>query len=179
MNIKSILCVIVAVVCFTVAPLSTQAADCGCHSTALKAPTPAQFAQTVATIDMLEVRLGQIALTNSSTPNVKKFGQRMITDHTKINKNLTAVAASQHIPLPTKLDAKHQAMVTKLSALKGAAFDNAYIPAMIAGHTQALAMFKNESATCTNPALKKFAKQTTPIIALHLRLAQIVQDSLK
>ncbi|MEO6847817.1 MAG: DUF4142 domain-containing protein [Chthoniobacterales bacterium] len=177
MNTKFLLPVVALLACLTVTPAhATSKASCCSAPTTM---TPTQFAQTVATIDMLEIKLGQVAQTNSNSAAVKKFGQRMIIDHTNINKNLTSVTASQHITIPTKLDAKHQAIVKKLSGLKGSAFNNAYIPAMVTGHTQALAMFKNQSTTCANAALKKFARQTTPIIALHLKLAKAVHAGLK
>jgi putative membrane protein len=137
------------------------------------------FACTVATIDMLEIQLGKVAQSNSCNPAVKKFGSYMIKSHTAINKDLTAVAAKQGIPLPTKLDPKHQAIVTKLSALKGPCFDKTYIPAMVAGHTKALAMFQAVSAGCTDPAMKKFAQRTTPIIAKHLCCAKKVWAGLQ
>lgn len=136
--------------------------------------TVGAFAKTAATVDMLEIQLGQVARQNSSNPAVQKFGKYMIKSHTAINKNLTAVAAKQGIPLPTKLDPKHQAIVTKLSALKGAGFDHAYIPAMVAGHTKVLAMVQAVAAECQDPAMKKFAQKTAPIIAKHLACAKKV-----
>ncbi len=139
------------------------------------AMTTTQFATTVATVDMLEIKLGQVAQTNASFPAVKKFGAYMVKSHTAINADLAKVAASEKIALPTKLDAKHAAILKKLSALKGTAFDKAYIPAMVAGHTKVLAMMKAYCTTCKDPAFCKFAKKTTPIIAAHLKAAQKVQ----
>lgn len=146
-----------------------------CAAKASPAMTTAQFATTVATVDMLEIKLGQVAQTNASLPAVKKFGAYMVKSHTAINADLAKVAAAEKIALPTKLDAKHAAILKKLSALKGPAFDKAYIPAMVAGHTKVLAMMKAYCTTCKDPAFCKFAKKTTPIIAAHLKAAQKVQ----
>lgn len=141
--------------------------------------TPAQFAQTVATVDMLEIKLGEVAQTNANLPAVKSFGAYMVKSHTAIGRSLSKVAAAENIALPTALDKKHQAILNKLSALKGTAFDKAYIPAMVEGHTKVLAMFQSFDQCCKDPEFKKFADKTTPIIAAHLKNAKKVQMDLQ
>jgi len=144
-----------------------------------KCLSAAQFADTVATVNMLEIALGKVAQTNASLPSVKKFGLHMVEGHTKLQADLVKVAAAEKITLPTKLDAKHQAILKKLSAIKGPAFDKAYIPAMVEGHTKVLAMFKNVAASCTDPAVKAYAKKNTKAIAGHLKMAEKVQAEMK
>jgi putative membrane protein len=144
-----------------------------------KCPTPAQFADTVATVNTLEIALGKVAQTNASLPSVKKFGLHMVESHTELQAGLVKLAAAEKITLPTKLDAKHQAILKKLSALKGPAFDKTYIPAMVEGHTKVLAMFKNVAASCTDPAVKAYAKKNTKVIADHLKMAKKVQAEMK
>lgn len=138
-----------------------------------------KFADTVATVDMLEIKLGEVAQTNASLPSVKKLGAHMVESHTQIQSALAKIAAEEKIALPTKLDSKHQAILKKLSALKGADFDKTYIPAMVEGHTKVLAMFQNFSKNCADPAFKKFATKTTPIIAGHLKMAKKVQAQMQ
>jgi putative membrane protein len=43
----------------------------------------------------------------------------MVKDHTAINGDLKALAAQKGVTLPDSLDAKHQGMVDKMSALTG------------------------------------------------------------
>jgi predicted outer membrane protein len=42
----------------------------------------------------------------------------------------------KNVTLPTELDAKHKAMQDKLSKMKGAAFDRAYMAHMVTAHQQ-------------------------------------------
>jgi putative membrane protein len=142
-------------------------------------PSPAAFVKIVANTDLLEIQLGKVAQKNSTNSAVKMFGNCMIEGHTKINQDLSTVAASQGIPIPTALNVKGRAVVAKLSSLQGAAFDEAYIPAMVTGHTGAVTLFKAESAECSNAAVKAFAQRTTPIIEDHLAMAKKVQAALK
>ena len=71
----------------------------------------------------MEVELGKAAVKNASSDKVKQFGQRMIDDHTKAADELKSVASENNITLPTELDAKHKAMVDKMSAMTATQFD--------------------------------------------------------
>ncbi|MGH8048312.1 MAG: DUF4142 domain-containing protein [Chthoniobacterales bacterium] len=141
--------------------------------------TPVQFADKVAQVDLLEIALGKVAQSNSTNEDVKKFGAFMVKSHTQINAMLTKRAAAQKITIPADLDADSKATLEKLSALKGVEFDKAYIPAMVQGHTEVLAMLKEYAATTADASFKKFAGRITPIIAEHLEHAKMVQAELQ
>src|ERR1700690_1433893 len=70
---------------------------------------------------MTEVKLGELASPSGARDDVKSFGQMMVKDHTAINDDLKAFAAQKGVTLPDSLNAKHQAMVDKLTALTGSA----------------------------------------------------------
>jgi putative membrane protein len=140
----------------------------------------ANAAMTISTADqgfilaaaqggMTEVELGQLAATNGIRDDVKEFGQMMVKDHTAINDDLKALAAQKGVTLPDSLDAKHQAMVDKLTALTGSEFDNAYITAMIKGHKKDAKAFKAESATTQDADIKSFLDKSIPIVEAHLQ----------
>src|ERR1017187_6025722 len=76
---------------------------------------------------MTEVKLGELAAQKGTRADVKEYGQMMVKDHTAINDDMKALAAQKGVTLPDSLDAKHQKMVDKMSALTGAEFDDAYI----------------------------------------------------
>jgi putative membrane protein len=140
----------------------------------------ANAAMTISTADqgfilaaaqggMTEVELGQLAATNGIRDDVKEFGQMMVKDHTAINDDLKALAAQKGVTLPDSLDAKHQAMVDKLTALTGSEFDNAYITAMIKGHKKDAKAFKAESAATQDADIKSFLDKSIPIVEAHLQ----------
>ena len=49
----------------------------------------AKFLKEAISGGMLEVKLGELARDKGMDPDVKKFGERMVTDHSKANKELT------------------------------------------------------------------------------------------
>src|SRR3954453_6181141 len=69
-----------------------------------------KFMDTAAQGGMAEVELGQLAQQNAQSQQVKDFGQRMVTDHSKANDQLKQLAAQKGVSLPTSLDSKDQAM---------------------------------------------------------------------
>ena len=123
---------------------------------------------------MAEVELGQMAQQKASNPDVKKFGERMVADHTKANEQLKAVAEAEHIELPQKLDAKDQATKDRLDKLSGEQFDKAYMKDMVKDHKADVAEFQRESKMAKNPELKNFATQTLPVLQSHLRDAESI-----
>jgi putative membrane protein len=87
---------------------------------------------------MAEVELGKLAADHGLSADVKKFGQMMVTDHTKGNDELKQVASRFNIAPPPGMDDKHRDLYEKLSKLQGNDFDKQYMDAMVDGHEHAV-----------------------------------------
>jgi len=98
-----------------------------------------------------------------------------VTDHTKANTELMALATSKGLTLPDKLDAANQAKADKLSKLEGEAFDKAYIAEMVAAHKKAVSLFEGASKSLKDDELKGFAEKTLPTLKMHLEHVQGVK----
>jgi len=131
-----------------------------------------QFIKNAAAGGMAEVELGQLATEKASNDGVKKFGQRIVDDHSKANDQLKQVAANEGVTLPQHLDAKDKALKARLSKLSGASFDKAYMAAMVKDHTKDVADFRQESENGRDPEVKHFAKETLPTLESHLTEAK-------
>jgi putative membrane protein len=142
------------------------------QAVAAMSATDRTFAQKAAAGGLAEVALGQLALQNGSSQQVKDFGQRMVTDRGQANQELQRIAQSENLALPTSLDSKEQALQKRLSSLKGPAFDAAYTQNMVKDHEQDVAEFKREAQSGQDPALKAFAQKAVPILQQHLQMAQ-------
>lgn len=130
------------------------------------------FVKAAARGGLAEVELGQLAEQKGASEDVKKFGQRMVTDHTKANDQLKEVAEKEHIDLPTELDAKDRATKAQLEKLSGEQFDHAYMRDMVKDHRADVAEFERESKYAKDPAVKSFAEQTLPTLREHLKAAE-------
>jgi putative membrane protein len=143
-------------------------------STANLSVADKKFVKEAAQGGMAEVELGQLAVQKASSDDVKKFGQRMIDDHSKANDKLKQVAANQGITLPSSLSAKDEATKARLSKLSGEQFDKAYMRDMLKDHKADIAAFKTESSSGQDAAVKNFASQTLPTLEDHLKDAESI-----
>jgi putative membrane protein len=130
------------------------------------------FVRSASQGGMAEVELGKLAVATSANPGVKQFGQLMVDDHGKANDALKALALSKHITLPVGIDAKDRLLRRRLSKLSGAAFDGAYMQAMLADHRKDVAEFQRVSSDGVDADIKAFASRTLPTLENHLKLAQ-------
>ena len=115
------------------------------------------FMMSAAQAGMVEVKLGEIAAKKATKPDIKEFGAMMVTDHSKANTELKAIAAKNGVTLPSKLDAAHQEEVDKISKLSGEQFDKTYVSEMVKGHEKVAAEFEKASKTARR-LIRKNAK---------------------
>jgi putative membrane protein len=125
------------------------------------------FMQNAAKGGMMEVQMGKLASQNAQNADVKKFGNRMVTDHSKANSELTALAKEEGVALPgAKAPGKWKS-------------DKDYINMMVKDHEEDLAEFQKEAKSGTDPDLKKFADKYSKVVSAHLKMAQETQSKLK
>jgi putative membrane protein len=137
------------------------------------------FVEKLAQGGMTEVKLGQLASDKGSSSEVKDFGSKMVSDHTKANDELKSLASSKGIEIPDALDAKHQAMVDKFSALSGAEFDKEYVPAMVKAHKMTDGLLEKEAKSGQDADLKAFASKTDETVKMHLSMIEDIQGKMK
>ena len=150
---------------------TTDAKQAGKTATAVAAADQ-HFVTDVAMDGMAEVELGQLAQQKAESSDVKRFAQRMVDDHGKANDELKSLASSKNITLPTAIDAKHKATHDRLAKLSGAAFDRAYMQAMVTDHLNAVKAFRTHSTTSKDADIRAFAAKTLPTLEDHLKEAQ-------
>jgi putative membrane protein len=161
------------------APSNSSTASGASETTAAAAPSAAdtKFIKEAAAGGMAEVALGQLAVEKASSADVKKFGQRMVDDHSKANDELKQLASQKNVTLPQDLNAKDKAAKAKLEKLSGEQFDRAYMKDTVKDHTKDVSDFKRESMSAQDPDVKKFAAQTLPTLEDHLKQATSIAPS--
>jgi putative membrane protein len=92
------------------------------------------FVQDVSRANAAEINLSRLALEHSSSPDVKKFAQMMVDDHTGAATKLSSVASQNAIDAPAIPDDDHVSLREKLVSRQGLDFDRDYIDAMIDDH---------------------------------------------
>jgi len=127
----------------------------------------------MAQANMAEVAAGKMALEKSQNADVKKFAQTMIDDHTKALNDVTELAKTKEVTLPSEPDAAHKAMAARLSKLSGDAFDKAYMKeAGVSDHTKVHAKLQKDQTAAKDPDVKALAAKMLPTVDAHLQTAK-------
>jgi len=131
-----------------------------------------KFAPTAAQGGMAEVEMGKLAAARGSDSKVKEFGQRMVSDHSRANAELKAIAAKNNIQLPVDLTSEQKSEMGKLSKLNGADFDKEYMSAMVKDHEADVKEFQTQANEGNVADIKAFAAKTLPTLQGHLEMAR-------
>jgi putative membrane protein len=146
--------------------------------------TDAQIAAIVVTANQVDIDAGKLAASKTNTAEVKKFGQQMITDHTAVNKQATALVTKLKVtpednPTSQNLKAGGDKNIANLKDLKGAAFDKAYIDNEVAYHQAVIdAIDKTLIPSAQNAELKALLVKVRPAFVAHMEHAKMIQSSL-
>ncbi|MGH9941662.1 MAG: DUF4142 domain-containing protein [Pyrinomonadaceae bacterium] len=136
-----------------------------------------EFMAEAAEGGMLEVELGRLAAQKAQSPEVKRFGQQMVDDHTKAGAELKQLAAAKGVTLPAAMNEDQRETVGDLSKLSGKEFDKDYVEEMVDDHEKDVSAF--ESAARSNDAeLKAFAAKTLPTLQGHLKMIREIKDQM-
>lgn len=135
----------------------------------------AQFLVNASEISMEEITLGQLAQQKGSSNHVKELGKMMEESHTKSLAQLTALAQTKSISLPTSETENSKEVYKKLSGKSGNDFGKEYSSMMVNGHKKAIELFEKASTECSDPDIKAWAAATLPILRTHLDQAMICQ----
>jgi putative membrane protein len=144
----------------------------------------AQIASIVVTANQVDIDAGKLAQTTSTNPEVKKFAERMITDHTGVNKSAVDLVTRlkvtpQDNPTSQSLKSGGDSNVASLKTLKGTAFDKAYIDHEVTYHQQVLdAVDKTLIPNAKNEELKALLVKVRPAFVAHLEHAKMIQSSM-
>ena len=136
-----------------------------------------EFAKEAADAGMMEVKLGELAQSKGQSQEIKTLGQHMVTDHTKANEELKALAMKKNIVLPNAMSKDAQKSYDELSGKNGAEFDKAYAKMMVKDHEKVIAKFKKESEKGEDPDLKSWATKTLPTLEHHLEMSKKAHEN--
>ena len=137
------------------------------------------FFDNAAQSGLLEVRLGQMVAAKGSSDDVKRFAQRMVDDHTKVNQQLAQIGQKDGLSMPQSLDKKHQDELDKMSQYGGTKLDQEYMSRMVSEHKDDVKAFEKQSKDGKDPSLKQLAASTLPTLNEHLAQAKQIDDRIK
>jgi putative membrane protein len=148
-------------------------------------PNDAQIAGIVVTANTVDIDAGKLAEKKSNNKEVKAFAKQMVTDHTGVNKQATALVKKLKVKPEDSDTAKSLKKggddnLKKLKGLKGKDFDKAYIDNEVTYHQAVIdALDKTLIPSAQNAELKETLVKVRPAFVAHLEHAKQIQQSMK
>ena len=144
------------------------------------AATSNDFVDNAAAGGIAEIETSRLVLEKSSSADIKAFANMMITDHSKANDELAALARKNDIEVPDTTTLVKQAK-EKILEVRDESFDTAYANNQVKAHEETIELFKKEANTVTDDKvkgateLKAFAQKMLPALEKHLAEAKKLQ----
>ena len=143
-----------------------------------------EVAHVAVTANSIDIELAKLAQSRTSNREVKGFASTMITDHSAVNAQASALATKLGVTpkdnevSQSLLKGAAEARAT-IEPLKGRAFDRAYIDREVGYHQAVLdALDQVLIPTASNAELKQLLVDVRPAFATHLEHAKKLQSML-
>lgn len=136
----------------------------------------ALFAAAAADSGLAELTLSQLGAQRATDPELKRFSQQMIDEHTRMNNELRAICAQKGMRIPEMVDVRAQFCAQSLAGLSGEEFDKCYAKAQLVAHMDAVAAFEAEAERGLDPNIKALAARALPKIKAHLEQIEPIAE---
>lgn len=153
----------------TVAAASFAVGICGTSFAQDTKSADKSFIKDATEGSQAEINYAKLALEKSKDPNVRKFAEKMITDHSKLIEDMRPFAAKYDVKAsgaPVMDHAKYEELKMK----SGISFDRAYVEAMVKDHNNDLQAFIKEMNSTSDPALKATVAKGEKVVYEHTQM---------
>lgn len=134
----------------------------------LSAQDQAWMAQNAQT-NMAEIASGQLAAQKGTTEAIRSTGQHLMMDHQQVLNQLTALAQSKNVTLPSAPNQAQQQEAQQLRSSSGTTFDTTYVQKEIQGHQLSISQTQQELRAGSDPQVKQLANAYLPKAEDHLQ----------
>jgi putative membrane protein len=116
-----------------------------------------------------EINFAKLALEKSKDPNVRKFAEKMIKDHTKLIEDMRPFARKYDVSAPGAPVMDHVSY-EDLKMKSGTDFDRAYVEDMVKDHHNDLKAFLEEEQKTADPELKATVEKGEKVVLDHTQM---------
>ncbi|WP_348822354.1 DUF4142 domain-containing protein [Flavobacterium aestuarii] len=135
------------------------------------------FLTEAASINLMEVEVGKLALQKSLRKDIKDYAQMLIDDHTRSLDELQMLASQNTITLPAAISDVDREKYNELNK-SGNEFDKKFIDMMVEGHEKAVDKMTQISQKATNEDFKLWASRQTSAFLNHFEEAKKLKEKI-
>lgn len=132
----------------------------------------AQLMTDIAQANLAEIATARLAMTKAESPDVRRFGQHMIDEHSKMLDEGGRLAKAKGMSVPKEPDAKHRAAAKKLEQASGGEFDRAYMAQMVKDHDETMKLLERTVSEAKDAEVQGLAQKAIPHVRQHLDMAR-------
>lgn len=137
-----------------------------------------RFTTGAAKAGILELKLGELAIQNGASAEIRMLGERIVDHHNKTYKELKKLADQRGIFLVAGMNEKQQKQFRKISEKKGKDFDRACAKKLARDHKAQLERFEREARNGQDPELRNWALVTLQTLELQVQLSEATRETL-
>ena len=131
-----------------------------------------KFVKHEAAAGMAVVKTAELGVKKADSAEVKAFAEMLVTDHTKANEELKALATTKGVELSNVIDPKNAEAFQKLEKFSGVEFDKNFVADVISGHKKCISNFETASTDSKDVEVKAWANKMLPGLKAHLEKAE-------
>lgn len=129
--------------------------------------------EKLAKLGMEEVALSKLASERATNPQVRSFAQELVAAHEKVNNELSRLATTKNVVLPTD----ERPNLDKWSRKDADDFDEDYLEKMIDAHEDSVDLLESKLQKADDTEIASFARTNLPAMQDHLRKAKSLKES--
>ncbi len=120
-----------------------------------------------------EVEGSRLALQKATDPQVKRYAQTMVDEHTRMAETLRTLARSKGVELPDRPSLLQRGKLKLLSTSEGDTFTRRYVDNIaVEAHEDTVKLFEKAAEGAGDPEVKAFAERSLPTLRKHLDMAR-------
>ena len=136
------------------------------------------FLDQAADFNDPEIHAAILAGDQASASVVKAYSRLANSDHNEIANDLAALAERYRVNLPNPCAQGGDQAINQLKLEHGDSFDRAYMTAHAQDDRDAIDLFEQEARSAGDSEVGQFASQTVELLRQHLRLVQLISNTL-
>jgi putative membrane protein len=131
-----------------------------------------QVLSQIHEIDLMEIKVGNLARVKGARAAVRRYGDRLVRDHLMADTLIMNFAKRHNVSVaPPVLSSEEQEMMRTLNSVSGSQFDDNFLEFMAAGHKSAVTALSAAHDKLQGTPLRTLVGRLTPILVQHYDIA--------
>lgn len=126
--------------------------------------------------NLAEIISGHLALRRSARADVRHIAHMLVEDHSRLDRDVRAVARRNDVRLPVTPNARQQRELAFVASRPARTFDQAWLRVQEASHVRTLALIDAELATGCAAEVQALAVKARPAVVAHLEMVRAARQ---